>query len=177
VTGWVIICLVQAFLKRKILAGVTAAILLVALGLALLLLRHSPVPASVRKQLNFAAVYPSNTSTIDQNSYDYNNSQKNLTFNVSYSGHTILLSEQVAPGDSSNVTDVYYEGLGLRPIAQIQTHQGLAAIVNFYSNSDYASSGQDAVLATKGTLLIARPDSNLSLEQWKAFLNGLKASR
>ena len=66
---------------------------------------------------------------------------------------------------------------GLHPVAQINSKNGLAVIVNFYDAGTFGSEGQNAVFVKDGTLLIAHPDGKISNEDWKSFFDNLKISK
>lgn len=153
----------------------------IALAVIFFLLAGStnPLPAAIKQQLSYPVIYPtaSRQIIIDKSSYHYQSDQKILTYIVSYNGTKVVLSVQSAAGNSQDASLVYYQSLGLRPVGQIQTKLGLAVLVNFYATDNFASVGQDAILAKSGTLTIAHPEKNLTFEAWKDFINNLNISK
>ena len=146
------------------------------LGFVLMADNKSPLPASLKQQISFLAIYPTVTDklSVDQTSLSYQSAAKTLTFTANYKDTAIIVSEQSAPGDTTNPDLVYYQSLGLHPVTEIQTKPGLAVIVNFYTAGNFDSVGQNAILAKDGTLVIAHPDSNLSPTSWKDFFNNFR---
>lgn len=166
--------------KKVALVVASIIVVTVAVWLALqLVANQNPLPASIKQQLEFAAIYPKPLSefAVDKDSFKYQASQKSLTYTVKHKAATITVSEQQATGDSENPSLLYYQSLGLRPVTQVPTKHGLAVLVNFYTSGEYQSLGQSGVLAKDGTILIAQSDQEIPPGTWKAFFNDLVISK
>lgn len=141
---------------------------------------NNPLPSAIKNQLSFKALYPPSASSlikIDSASYNYQASDKVLTFTVNYAGSDVIFSQQPAPDSLGSGKDVYYQVLGIHPYAQFKTNLGLVALTKFFKTGDLKPSGQSGVLATEGTLLTANTTGNLTNEQWKDLFNSLSISK
>jgi hypothetical protein len=136
----------------------------------------NPLPSDIKKQLGVPVIYPKTTKNtqVIPNSLKYQSSQRTLTFTVNDEGNNVIITEQPMLSSSTSPTLAYYQSIGLNPVTEIQTKIGLAVLVNFYTTGNYDSVGQNAVLASDGTLLVAHPSKNISAEDWKTFLNNFK---
>src|SRR4051794_10749863 len=74
----------------------------------LLLAPKNPVPGPVRKQLSSTLFVPREAGAeVDRQSVKYDGSQKLLTYNVTYAGTSLVVSEQPTPEQFIDIPDVY----------------------------------------------------------------------
>ena len=157
-----------------------AILILVLAGLGLLIYNRAssdnPVPTDIKKQLSFRTIYPQSPEIkVDTSSFNYQTDQKTLTFTVEYKGNDIVLTERQAPNGLTEAQN--YQSIGVHPYSQIQTRLGLVALTRAYIvEKTYEKQGQLAVLAAKGTLLIATRtgDKELSDNDWLNLFNSMK---
>jgi hypothetical protein len=155
-------------------------LLLLGGGLALYnrIVNKSPIPAAVQAKLAYKPIYPKNQSSDDVGNFLYKDEDKTLTFiTKTASGTNITIVEQPVPDSLSSGDQVYYPALGLHPYAQFQSKLGPVALTKFWKSGTLEPVGQTAVLASKGTLLLASPDKDLSNAEWKEFFNSLTIAK
>lgn len=166
---------IELKLSKPILLVIGAVIIITAMVFFgyKLTVNKNPLPQNIKNQIKFSVIYPKKSSVlkVNENSLDYKQSDKILSFSGNANDNNIIFTEQPAPGDSSTPTTSYYQSLGLHPAAQIQTKLGLAVLVNFYKSGSYDLVGQSAILANNGTLLIAQGNKKLDNETWKSLFN------
>jgi hypothetical protein len=158
-----------------------------ALVAALLLLivfrpQSSPVPQQVTKQASFKVVYPSDLKVVSsgKDGFSYQTSEKTIVFKANYQKTNLNVTEQTTPDNLANGSGVYFQSLGLHPVAQFNTSLGPVAVVNFYKTGTLEATGQSAILVAGKTMVIANTaDANgkLSNDQWKSFFDGLKQAK
>ncbi|HET7827277.1 MAG TPA: hypothetical protein VFK97_00220 [Candidatus Saccharimonadales bacterium] len=133
------------------------------------------IPADIRSQLNFHAVYP--TKNYDPNGFHYIASSHALWFSATESGIKVLVTEQSLPANSGDNPaqdpGQMLNQLGVRYFSQIQSKLGVISVAKFWTRS-YDPNGQTAILGTKGTLVLAHPVKDLSQNQWVQFFNSLR---
>lgn len=163
--------------KKTVILVLTPVIVLSGLVLYQLLNKPNPIPKNIQAQLSYKTIYPANTDQITPNSYKYQVDQKNLVFDVEFSGNKIIFTEQPAPESLGSTTQAYYPVLGVHPYAQFQTGLGVVALTKFYHTGSLKPFGESGILASGGTLLIAHCEKHMTNEQWKALFESLKISR
>jgi hypothetical protein len=164
--------------RALIVIGLLAAIVLVIIYRP----QSTPVPRAVAKQANFKIVYPSDLKMVNdgKQGFSYQTGQKTLIFKANYQGTNLNVTEQMTPDSLANGSGVYFQSLGLHPVAQFNTDLGPVAVVNFYKTGTLEATGQSAILVADKTMVIANTaDSNgkLTNDQWKNFFEGLKQSK
>lgn len=142
----------------------------------------NPIPASIIQQAKFKTVYPADSKIVKngQSGYQYQSNEKSILFKVDYKNQPLIVTEQAAPASLANGTGVYFQSIGLHPIAQIQSKPGQVAVVNFYQSGTLEPVGQAGILVAGNTMVIARTVNNrakLTNEQWKSFFDGLKLAK
>ncbi len=143
---------------------------------------NSPIPKSVTSKANFRTVYPSDMSLVEKgkDGFSYQDSQKAVTFKAKYQGVNLNVTEQAAPDSLANDSNIYFQSLGLHPLAQFNTPLGMAAVVNFYKTGSLEATGQSAILVADKTMVIANTadaKAKLTNDQWKSFFDGLRQSK
>lgn len=167
-------CIRFSLNKGPVFYGAVAAVLiLVTFGWALFRPMQSPVPANIRQQVGFSILYPAN-STIDPTSWKYLPSQSDLSFTARKDGFSVIFTEQEVPLAFQNDTAAYDRFIGsLHPIANFQTNLGNVSLIDFVTATDFQPAGQAGILNTKGTLLLAHPDRELSEDQWRDLFRSI----
>lgn len=154
---------------------------LIGASLALLFFNAQKVqiPKAITSQLNYKAIYPSsNGSAPVPTDYVYKADENSLTFSTtSPSGVKITIVEQPAPDSLGSDGQVYYPALGIHPYAQFQSKIGPVALTKFWLTGSLEPLGQTAILAAQGTMLVARPEKNLTNAEWKDFFDTLRIAK
>jgi hypothetical protein len=163
-------------LSKKAVVLTLLVIILVSAATALYLTKNNsnPIPTDIKNKADFKVIYPSKTSQIDKSSYQYQDEQNTLTFNVIKDGDKII---QPAPDNLGSDSQPYYPALGIHPYAQFKTSLGQVALTKFWQSQTLKPAGQSAVLASGGTLLIANSQKNLSNAEWKNLFESLKIAK
>lgn len=164
--------------KRKVIF----ALILLALGLAgwwLIQNRGgSTIPGEIKSQLSFRSVYA--PADWQPQTFNYVDQQKTLSFKFKFEGSDMVATEQPAPDSLVSGSQVYFQGLGIRPTAQFATRAGQVAIANFYQTGTLEASGQAGILLADKTMVIIQPtdpQKKMTNDQWKRLFDGLKLSR
>jgi hypothetical protein len=134
----------------------------------------SPVPAQIREQMSYKAIYPADTSVIDGSSFAYQAQQQMLSFNAEVANNQVNFSEEPAPSSIGTGNQVYFQAIGLHPFAQFESELGPVALARFYDSKSLNPAGESAVLASHGTLVIAHSTTQLGNDTWKNLFNSLK---
>ena len=152
-----------------IIAGVAAAGLIVII--ILLVAPKNPIPGPIKQQLTSTLLVPKGGGAgVDRLSVKYDKANKLLTFNVAYAGTKMVMSEQPTPSQFVDIPAVYTKLVdGLNNYESFDVNVGT---VNLTQPKELGNK-QAAVLNAKGTLLFAKPDKNLSSDQWRVFFNHL----
>ncbi len=138
----------------------------------------NPLPTSIKNQVSFKIVYPAaSLAKIDINSYDYQAGNKVLTYKVDFAGSSIIITQQPAPDKLGVDTQAYYPAIGIHPYAQFNTKLGTVALTKFWQSSTLKPTGQSAILATNGTMVLAHSDKDLTDQQWKSLFDSLKITK
>ncbi|HSX45803.1 MAG TPA: hypothetical protein VLG27_02230 [Candidatus Saccharimonadia bacterium] len=164
---------------KMVFGGMSAIILLIGAGGAFYI-THSyknPLPANIKSQVSYKAIYPSKTKQIDPASYDYRPDQKTLTFIANVAGNNIVFTEQPAPESLGSAGQIYYPALGIHPYAQFATKLGPVALARFWQSGSLKPAGQSGILASGGTFLTAHSDKNLTNTEWKDLFDSLKITK
>lgn len=145
----------------------------VAIGFSVyLLLPRSPIPGSIKKQLSSTLLVPKSSEiVINRRSVKLDPKLDLLTFTVTASGTKVVVSEQPTPESFTDIPAFYGKVLGgLNEYKKFETEQGTVHL----TKPQELHGKQAAVLNTKGTLLFAKPDRDLSDSQWRQFFNSFE---
>jgi hypothetical protein len=154
---------------------VSLAALCLALGLYLWLVvfAPSPVPRSIRRQLNFKVLYPSGDA-IDANSWKYTSDSQTLGFNAHRKDFTASFTEQRTPLAYQDDAAAYSRFIGsLRPSATFKTRLGEVSITRFIAAGKFEDSGKAAILNTNGTMVVIHPSRELTDNEWRELVDAL----
>lgn len=134
---------------------------------------YRPIPKSINSQISFSIYYPKKGAPIavDTQTVKYDTSNKFLSFVAkdNKSQSSITISEQATPDTFADPqVDLYPKELDkLNQYSDLTTPIGKVTLT---LPKEYKG-GQAAVLNNEGTLLFARPSSNLTNGQWQQFFN------
>jgi len=153
-----------------------------ALIIAILLTIHfwpaapSPVPAAIKKQIEFSIIYPDPRQYSNKpNQWSYDNKDSAVQFTVSKDKYNVVFTEEEVPLAYQNDVAAYNRFVGsLKPSANFNVPLGTASITNFVTAGDYEVVGKTGILNTHGTLLLAHPDTELTDDQWRSLFESLQ---
>ena len=152
-----------------IVGGVAAAGMV--LIVVLLLAPKSPIAPGVRKQLTSTFMAPvGGGAVVDRESANYLKDSKVLIYNVKYAGTRIILSEQSTPDQFVDIPQVYAKLTD--SMGNYKTFDVSLGTVHLTKLKD--GDKQVAVLNSSGTLLFAKPDRDLSDDEWRVFFVHLR---
>jgi hypothetical protein len=156
-----------------ILAVVVAVSLIY--GVFMLLRPDPPIAAPIRKQLTSALLLPAaETVMIDADSIKYDSGLKVLSFDAPIDGIRLSVSEQPTPENFTDIPQVYDKVVEqMRVYKKFETAIGIV----YLTKPESRKGSQTAVMNTKGTLLFANPDKDLSDDQWRRFFNSFDVVR
>lgn len=136
-----------------------------------------PIPSDIKKQVKYKIIYPPADTITDKGSIEYKAEDDTLTFNAKTAGANVVIVEQPAPDSLSANGQVYFPALNVHPYAQFQSSVGPVALTKFWQVGSLDPGGQTAILAAEGTMVLAKPDKDLTNAEWKDFFNSFKVSR
>jgi hypothetical protein len=149
-----------------------AALAVIVTGTILYLHAQQPIPSKIKKQLNFLVFLPQGDESFrtDSKSFKYDANLKVISVVVASFGIRNTISEQPTP-DSFNDIPGYYDKLTekLNSYANFDTDLGTV----YLTRPEELKGKQSAVMNTKGTLMFASPDKDLTNDQWRQFFNSL----
>ena len=161
---------------KKHLIGFSILIIIIALasgGWYLFVRAHpSPIPKEINSQLKFIPfTTPKNAITTLPQSVQYNSKQQQMTYSAYFDGTKVVISQQPTPESFTDVPQVYDTLMTkLRSQSSFDTINGKVNITLPVE----LNGGQSAVMNSKGVLLFAHPDKQLTIDQWKQFFNNLE---
>lgn len=133
---------------------------------------NSLIPTQISQKLSFPVYVPDNNSTwnvdVAKTSYD----QQSGVLSLYLENHTaqITLTQQATPQVFSDVPQQYAKMLStMNEYLEIQTSFGTVAL----TRPKELNGGQTAVVNKTGTLLFAKPNRDMSEDEWKNFFNNL----
>ncbi len=133
----------------------------------------SPVPATVKSQLNFPVIYPKGYQ-IDKNSWNYINTEQTLSFSIPNNGNKLVFTEQKVPLSYADDAAAYDRFVGsLKPYINFKVPLGSVSLVAFVTAGDFRPQGRTGILKTKDTLLTAHPDNMMTDQQWLELFKSL----
>lgn len=150
-------------------AGVTG-VGLVAI-IVLLVAPKNPLPPPVVKQMNSTLFVPqASGSEIDRDSAKFDADTKLLSYNSTYSGVRMVISEQPTPAQMTEIPQFFDKFVDA--MNAYDTFDVNAGTVHLTKPASLGGK-QAAVLNSKGTLLFVKPDKDLSSGQWRKFFTHL----
>lgn len=138
-----------------------------AVGAAVFLLLRPALPSAIRKQLSLTPLVPRGpVVAIDRGSVTYSPASQVLTYNTEAFGGRIVINEQPTPDYFTQTPGAYAElRKAMNEYQQLVTPAGTI----YLTRPKDLGGRQIAILNTAGTLVFARPDSDLTNDQWRKF--------
>lgn len=96
---------------------------------------------------------------------------------MSFAGTNLVVSQQPAPESLGLNDQPYYPAIGIHPYAQFKTSLGTVALTKFWQSATLTPTGQSAILASQGTMLVAHSENSLTNQQWKSLFDSLKITK
>jgi hypothetical protein len=156
---------------------VVAAIVAIGLIVAgvMLLAPKPPIPGPIKKQVTSTIVVPQLAdAVIDRQSVKYDDKLKLLTYTLAAYGVNMVVSEQPTPDSFTDIPQVYDKvTAGMGEYSKFETDIGTVHI----TRPKELHGKQAAVLNTKGTLLFAKPERDLSDDQWRKFFGSFTVEK
>lgn len=158
-----------------IVAVVIIALALIIAGIifAVKLLTPKPVlPVSVTNQVSYIvlALEPSEAIRIDSTSAKYDAKDKILSYNVTLDGIKVVVSMQPTPEMFTDIPQTFDKVLAdMSEYSKFETYIGTVHL----TKPKNLEGRQVAVLNAKGTLMFAKPDSDLTDDQWRLFFKNM----
>ncbi|HSW37689.1 MAG TPA: hypothetical protein VLG37_04975 [Candidatus Saccharimonadales bacterium] len=163
-------------IRKLIYLGIFAIIVSGAtIGVIKLTQSRSIIPKDIKKQLNIVTLLPkSDQIIVDHHSFKYDSNAKVLTFVVSGFGIKNTISEQATP-DPINDIPQYLDKLteSLHEYTSFDTAAGKV----YLTRPEELKGDQSAVMNSKGVLMFAHPEKDLTDDQWRQFFNSLDVIR
>ncbi len=138
----------------------------------LLVAPKPPIPGPIKTQVTSTILVPGSKDIVtDSDSVKYASKEKLLSFNVTINGAKLVISEQPTPESFIDIPQVYDKVVaGMNEYEKFDTEVGTVHL----TRPKELNGKQAAVLNTKGTLLFAKPDSNLSSDQWRQLFKAME---
>jgi hypothetical protein len=149
-----------------------AIIIASATGAFLYIRSQKIIPAQIKHQLDFLVFLPpeSQSSHIENKSFKYDANLKVFSVVVTSFNVKNTISEQPTP-DAFNDIPGYYDKLtqNLNSYTNFETDLGRV----YLTRPEELKGKQSAIMSTKGTLMFASPNKDLTDSQWRQFFNSL----
>jgi hypothetical protein len=149
-------------------------ILLIVIAVALIIPK-APIPDKVKQQVTSTILVPAaNTAKIQPGTAKYDDKLKLLSYTTNFQGVNTIISEQPTPDSFVDIPQVYDKVV--TQMGEYQSFDVDIGTVHLTRPSDLKGR-QAAVLNTKGTLLFAKPSSDLTDDQWRKLFNSFAVSK
>lgn len=168
-------------MKKQIIIAISAVILLLLIAISVLLYINRPdnvlgLPYNSFKKITFTIFYPDQGSSdqniwkIDESKTSYDASSGVLSLTINNSGITIVMTQQATPAAFKDVQQQYPRMLNaLQQYNEINTNFGAVTL----TRPKELNGTQTAVSNQRDTLLFAKPNKDLTAEEWTDFFNSL----
>ena len=132
-----------------------------------------PVPERIQDQLDFLVLYPSvaDDVVVDKGSMKYDASTGVLSFIVQTYGVANTITQQATP-ESFNDIPQYYT----KTVERMNGYSSFDSAIGRVDLTRPSDLGGDqiAVMNTKGVLLFAHPEKDLTQSQWRKIFNNME---
>lgn len=129
-----------------------------------------PLPAAIKRQIDFPIFLPAKYVDINTKSYKFDPTEKILSFTGTLAdGQTVTFAEQATPSAFTDIPDFYNKFL--QKLYEYQSFDSLNGTVHITHPKD---AGQAAVMSSKGTLLFARVTRDEPQTTWQPIFNNLQ---
>lgn len=124
---------------------------------------RSPIPATLRHDIQFGIFLPETSAHIEQASYKYDKSLGVLSFTARLpSGQIATFAEQATPEAFTDIP-TYYDKL----LTKLHNYSTFDTPIGTVHLTHPTGVGQAAVMSTKGTLLFVRVDHDEPITTWR----------
>lgn len=131
------------------------------------------IPNDIKKQVTSTVFWPEKNSPVvgDKSTIKYDSENKLLSYVVRTSdGTKIVVSEQPAPDAFADFPQTYVKfAEDLRQYSSFENSNGKV----YLTHPKELKGGQTAIMYAKGTLMLLRPDKDISDDTWKQIFNNL----
>jgi hypothetical protein len=146
-----------------VVLGVTSVGAVAIVGM--LLAPKPPIPTPVKRQVTSTILIPKiSDAVVDRQSVKYDKSLKLLSYTAIVYGVKTVVSEQPTPDSFVDIPQVYDKVVS--SMGEYKTFEVDVGTVHLTRPKEL-NGKQAAVLNTKGTLLFAKPEQDLSDDQWR----------
>jgi hypothetical protein len=130
---------------------------------------HSIIPAAIARQTNFVLFYPREEPDIkiQTSSIKYSTSIKQFSFIVNYQGRSITFAEQTTPEQFTDIPA--YKDAFLTKLGSYETFENSIGRVDLTRPKE--TKNQVAVMISKGTLVFAQTNRDMTEDQWRELFN------
>ena len=129
-----------------------------------------PLPAGIKKQVNFPVFLPTAGAAVDTSSYKFDPGQGVLSFTGRLpDGQAVTFAEQAAPSSFTDIPDFYSKFL--QTLYDYESFDSLQGTVHL---THPKGAGQAAVMSSKGTLVFVRVARDEQKSTWQPLFNALK---
>jgi hypothetical protein len=145
------------------------------IGLFVFVRKPPVIPHNIQKQVNFAIFYPqvSSQASIQKTTFKYDPSLKQLSFIVNFSGRQITFAEQSSPDSFADDPNFYPKFI--EKLNGYATFDSVDGRVDLTRPKEVKS--QAAVMNSKGTLMFAKSNGDISEDNWKQLFNYMLFSK
>ena len=157
-------------MKRSILVAASSALAIVAFTVSILAQIHISqivFPEATKNRLHFTLIAPTGGGiTIDKKSVKFDETNKLLTYTITYGSTSLVVSEQSVPSQFVDITTVY-----TKLVEGLNNYESFESVIGSVHLTKPTQLGgrQVAVLNSKGTLLFVKPKDPLTTDQWKVI--------
>ena len=154
--------------QRFLWTGLGVAVLAAAVAISTVVLvksNASALPKSIREQVTSTLIVPQGKAvTLDRASATYDSQLKVLVYRVNAYGAQVTISEQPTPDSFIDVPQVFDKiANGMQEYAKFDTDIGTVHL----GRPTQIDHKQTAIMNSKGTLLFASAERDLSQDQWR----------
>ena len=132
------------------------------------------IPVVIKKQVSFVIFWPQKPASVnaDKTTIKYDPANKLLTYIAhTTDGARLIVSQQPTP-DTFNDIPQYYPKF-IESLQQYGTFGSLSGIV-YLTHPKELKGGQTAVMNSKGTLMLIKPDKAVSDDTWRRLFNNMQ---
>ena len=138
--------------------------------------KNTLIPSDILSKINFLIYYPNdeNSWTTDTSRTSFDSEAGVLSLYPIYSNNTIVLTQQSSPEVFKDVPEQYQRLLDtLNQYSEITTSFGTVTL----TKPDELNGGQSAIANLNGTLLFAKPNRELTNQEWQIFFKSIEVVR
>lgn len=160
--------------KKPILLSIAILLVMTAASVTYLFLRDDPeIPKDVLSKVNFLIYIPDSKASwqIGTHKPSFDEDSGTLTLEAKSGSTVVTLNEQTLPDALKDIPEQYLRILAtLHEYSEIKTNLGTITL----TKPEELKGGQTAVGNLNGTLLFAKPNRDLSDQEWLDFFKSMK---